>query len=229
MEIIASALHPIPALVWGERAFAALGVRLVCKNYLLVIEDDAFDAAVQRLRSSNFRDWSWSYGCAVPNSYQSGLTQNIYRSVVNGYRYLDQNSARFLFPVEQQSTSSTAKVVLLPSSYAHLHLKSMSQNIARRDDNIIYPDGAALLQSFVQTIVREPTPGKWTSKLDMWSITYVYGELMLADDVLDLCDDEKAKDWFNDAIQRFGNGIDRVTCTKRLGRVGYDERLARIP
>lgn len=50
---------------------------------------------------------------------------------------------------------------------------------------------------------------------------------MLDDDTMDACDDEEAKAWFDENILRFSGGIDRVTCTKRLGRVGYDESLAR--
>ena len=61
----------------------------------------------------------------------------------------------------------------------------------------------------------------------MWTISYVYGELILDDDTLDVCDDEEAKAWFNDNILRFSGGINRVTCKKRLGRVGFDESLAR--
>ncbi|KAJ4232215.1 hypothetical protein NW759_002602 [Fusarium solani] len=69
--------------------------------------------------------------------------------------------------------------------------------------------------------------GGWVSSLRMWAITHLYGDLMLGDDVLDSCDDEEAKAWFNKRIRRYSGGIDRVTCTKRLGKVGYDENLAR--
>ncbi|KAK2616249.1 hypothetical protein QQS21_000884 [Conoideocrella luteorostrata] len=193
---------------------------------MLVIEDALFETAVQQLRSLGFRDWTWSYGCVDPNFYQGRLKQNIYRSIVHEYSNLDQNSARFLFPLEQQST---AKVVLLPFSYTHLHFELVSNNISSCDGNIYYPDGNVLLQSFVQTLVRESVIGMWTSNLEMWSISYVYGELMFDDDVLDSCNDEEAKAWFNKNIQRFDGGIDRFTCTKRLGRVGYDEALARSP
>lgn len=115
----------------------------------------------------------------------------------------------------------------LPSSYAHIGVRSAPDDALTRHGNILYPDGALLLQSLVRTLVREPVAGMWTSSLGMWAISYVYGELMLGDDVLDACGDSEAKVWFNGNIQRFGHGIDRVTCTKRLGRAGYDESLAR--
>lgn len=50
---------------------------------------------------------------------------------------------------------------------------------------------------------------------------------MVDDSVLDMCGDEEAKHWFNKKILRFDGGMDRITCTKRLGKVGYDESLAR--
>ncbi|PHH58464.1 hypothetical protein CDD81_5753 [Ophiocordyceps australis] len=224
MEFIASALGSIPALVWGERAIAALGVRLVCDNYMLVIEDSDFDDAVHQLRSAGFQEWAWSYGSLNPSFYKGRLMETIYRRIVNEYGNLDQNSARFVFPPQLQST---AKVVLLPSSYTHIRVRLVPGDALPRDGNIIYPDGALLLQSFVQTLVRELVAGMWTSSLGMWAISYVYGELMLGDDVLDACDDQEAKVWFNESIQRSSQGIDRITYTKRLGRAGYDENLAR--
>lgn len=193
------------------------------QNYMLVIEDADVDDAARRLRSAGFQDFTWSYGSLEPGFYQGRLRENIYRRIVHDYSNLDQNSARFLFPPAQQST---AKISLLPSSYAHFCVKSALDDAVTRHGNIIYPDGAPLLQSFVQKLVREPVPGMWTSSLDMWAVSYVYGELMLGDDILDACDDE-AKDWFNECIQRFDRGIDRVTYTKRLGRAGFDESLAR--
>ncbi|KAF4511549.1 hypothetical protein G6O67_003332 [Ophiocordyceps sinensis] len=225
MDSIAHALGSITALLWGERAIVALGVRIVCEHYMLVVEDADFDDAAQQLRSAGFQEWAWSYGSLEPSFYQDRLKENIYRRIVKDFANLDRISARFLFPPQQQK--ATAKVVLLPSSYAHVRVSSVPNDASSRHGNIIYPNAALLAQSFVQTLIREPAAGMWTSCLRMWAISYVYGELMLGDDVLDACDDEEAKRWFNERIRRFGEGIDRVTCTKRLGRVGYDERLAR--
>lgn len=58
----------------------------------------------------------------------------------------------------------------------------------------------------------------WKSRLETWSISYVYGELPISDDALDSCTDEEAQPWFNKNVQRYSDGVDRVTCTKRLGR-----------
>ncbi|QPG95476.1 hypothetical protein C2857_000824 [Epichloe festucae Fl1] len=224
MEFIASALGPIQGLLWGERAIAALGVCLVCDNYMIVIRNADFDDAVQRLRSAGFEDWVWSYGSLDPNFYKGRLKENIYRRIVKEFDSLDKNSARFTFPSEKQMT---AKVALLPSSYTHVQFDSLTESAVSRDGNILYPDAAVLVRSFVQTLVREPVLGMWTSSLSMWAVSYIYGELMLGDDVLDDSDDDGARDWFNKSIRRSAQGIDRITYTKRLGRVGYDENLAK--
>ena len=200
---------------------------------MLVIEDADFENAVQKLRSAGFRASTWSYACREPELYEGRMLQNIYRNLTTQYSNLDQHSARFLFPLDQSpsergpSESSTDKVVLLPSSYAHISVQSTLDGRFTRDGNMFYPNGAVLLESFVRVLVREPFGGHWTSNLTMWAITYLYGDLMLDDDILDSCDDEAAKAWFNKGIRRFAGGIDRITITKRLGRVGFDERLAK--
>lgn len=194
------------------------------QNYMLVIRDADFDDAVQRLRLAGFEDWVWSYGSLDPNFYKGRLKENIYRRIVKEFDSLDKNSARFIFPSEKQIT---AKIALLSSSYAHIRFDSVIESAVSRDGNILHPDAAVLLRSFVQTLVREPVLGMWTSTLSMWAISYIYGELMLGDDVLDECDDDGARGWFNQSIRRSAQGIDRITYTKRLGRVGYDENLAK--
>ena len=200
---------------------------------MLVVEDADFEDAVQKLRSAGFRTSTWSYGCREPELYEGRMLQDLYRRLTTEYDNLDQHSARFLFPTEQSpsergpSESSTEKVALLPSSYAHISVKSTLDERFTRDGNMFYPNGALLLESFVRVLVREPLEGLWTSDLTIWAITYLYGDLMLDDNVLDSCDDEAAKAWFNKDIRRFAGGIDRVTITKRLGRVGFDERLAK--
>ena len=184
---------------------------------MLVIEDADFDHAVGQLRSAGFQDCAWSYGPLNPDFYKGKSKENIYRRIIKDYGNLDRNSTRFFFPPEQQNT--TAKIVLLPSSYTHIRT---SDDVLTSGGNVHYPNATPLLRSFVQTLVREPLKGMWTSNLDMWAISYVYGELMVSDDALDSCDEDEVKTWFNESIQRSHGGIDRVTCTKRLGKVDYD-------
>jgi len=225
MDLIASVLGDIPVLVWGERAMYALGVQLVGDNYVFVVDDVDFDDAVQRLRLGGFRDCSWSYGSREPSFYKEKRLEHIYRRIVNEYSNVDRNSTRFFFP---SGELGRCKIVLLRSSYAHICVRSTRDEEITRDGNLIWPNAALLLRSFVQILVREPVDGMWTASLSTWVISYLYGQLKLSDDVLDACDDEDARAWFNERIRRFDGGLDCVTRTKRLGRVDYGERLASL-
>lgn len=187
---------------------------------MLVIDDVVFEAAVQQLRKAEFQECPWSYGSLNPDFYTGTIRERIYRRIIKEYSNLDQHSVRFLFPTQEQSNT---KVVLLPTSYANIRVEHDSNEMLTVGSNIYYPNGPRLLRSFVQTLVREPVIGMWTSTLHMWSISYLYGELLLNDDTLDSCGDDTAMVWFSENIRRFSGGIDRVTCTERLGRRGYNK------
>lgn len=192
---------------------------------MLVIDDEDLDAATQKLKQNGFREAPWSYGSRDdPTLYTDPKMKQIHRLMAQEYSNLDKHSLRFQFPTDKQAK---ARVVLLPSSYAHISTTSIPKDRFIHEDNFFYPDAPLLLESFVRTIVKEPEMSQWTSNLEMWAITYLYGDLMLDDGVLDSCDDEEVKAWFNENIQREEGGMDRITCTKRLGKAGYDESLAR--
>ncbi|RTE73150.1 hypothetical protein BHE90_012413 [Fusarium euwallaceae] len=215
MECISSALGPIKAILWGERACGYLGAPVVCDDYMLIIQDEHIHDAATQLQAAGFHPCSWSFGSRKPEVYKTDQAQRLYRSITRGYRNLDRVSIRFLFPTVEPD--EIAKVVLLPSSYAHI---SASNNTLQLQANIFCPDARQLLTSFVRTIVREPFDGMWTSNLTVWAISYTYGYSALSEDVLDSCDDDEAKSWFNKEIRRFGGGFDRTTITKRLGKGG---------
>ncbi|KAJ8456371.1 hypothetical protein ONZ45_g18745 [Pleurotus djamor] len=67
MNSIASAMEPIPAILWGDRAIGALGARVVCEDYMLVVDDVDYDDAMGRLRSAGFQDCDWSCGSVAPD------------------------------------------------------------------------------------------------------------------------------------------------------------------
>ncbi|RMZ79377.1 hypothetical protein DV738_g3306, partial [Chaetothyriales sp. CBS 135597] len=219
MDCIASALKPIKAIFWGEGAMARLGVPIVWEHYMFVIEDADFATAVQQLQAAGFQDCPWSYGSREPEFYKIRSIEHIYHEIVSNYSNLDRVAVRFRFPAAEPTATQTQKIVLLPSSYAHIRPSSPGLT---SDGSILYPDAPLLLLSFVKTAVREPCDDLWKWNLRMWAVSYVYGELMLSDDVLDSCDDEAAKTWFNEVIRRFNGGVDQVTRTKKLGRQGHN-------
>ncbi|KAM0424921.1 hypothetical protein ACHAPT_009977 [Fusarium lateritium] len=206
-------------------AVACLGVGLCVENYMLVVDDENLDMAAQKLKEAGFQEALWSYGSRDdPALYTDRKMQQIHRRVAQQYSNLDKHSIRFRFPTDELAK---ARVVLLPSSYAHISATSGSEDKFEREGNILYPNAALLLESFVRTRLSEPKKNSWALNLEMWVVTYLWGDLMLDDGILDNCDDEEVKAFFNELIRKDKGGIDRVTCTKRLGRVGYDESLAR--
>ncbi|RMD44670.1 hypothetical protein DV735_g257, partial [Chaetothyriales sp. CBS 134920] len=208
MDTIASTLTPIRAIAWGELAMSLVGVKTICnvgttfslrysvltlgKAYMLVVADADLDAAMDLLTRAGFSLASWSYGSARdPRSFTDERIQAIHRKVADDYRNLDTNSVRLEFPPE---TGVKQRVVLLRSSYTHLSLDSglMSRfSQLQKMENIYYPDKELLLESFVKTLLREPELGNpWTHELSMWATTYLWGQLMIEDTVLDSCSDE---------------------------------------
>ncbi|KAL6890506.1 hypothetical protein GGI43DRAFT_221959 [Trichoderma evansii] len=55
--------------------------------------------------------------------------------------------------------------------------------------------------------------------LHVWAVTHLWGQTMAPEDVLDGIKDDEVKAWLNKATKRFNGGIDRITVTKRKGRV----------
>ncbi|KAH8881905.1 hypothetical protein GQ53DRAFT_812420 [Thozetella sp. PMI_491] len=89
------------------------------------------------------------------------------------------------------------------------------------DGFLYYPHLPVLLESLIRARLRLPENAAtfWALMLEVWAITYLWAQTMAPEDVLDGIEDEKVKAWFNKAIKRFEGGIDRVTITKRKGRV----------
>ncbi|KAI9875801.1 MAG: hypothetical protein M1830_007992, partial [Pleopsidium flavum] len=127
------------------------------------------------------------------------------------------------------------RVVLLRSSYVHLTPPieaalpssthtfpgSLSTSHFYVDNNLYYPDKVQLLESLIKVILEDKDTGylkTWQTLLRAWAISYVYGELNVENDALDVCEDADVKSWFNKAIRRDQGGLDR-TITKRKGRI----------
>ena len=75
-----------------------------------------------------------------------------------------------------------------------------------------YPNVVELLQSIIAVYLEErehTSIRNWQVKLSGWAFGYLYGELLLRDDVLDTCENEMVRECFNKRIKR-GTGIPRV-------------------
>ena len=185
---------------------------------MLVPSDSEYELAAQKLVEAGFRPAPWTYAITNPqNVADDEIGRRILLRGSKGYENLDANSLRFQFPA---GFTGPERVVLLRSSYVGLRPPSDPESIQRFscEDNLYYPDAALLLESFVKTLLQEK-PGSWRLVLQAWALTYIYGMLMVEDTILDSCDDESVKLWFNDKIRRGNGGRDRVTVTKRVGKV----------
>ena len=184
---------------------------------MLVPSDSDYDLATQKLVKAGFRPAPWTYAITDPQLLRNDeIARRTLLDGDDGYGNLDANSVRFQFPA---GYSGPDRVVLLRSSYVGIRPPSDPETMQRFscDDNLYYPDTALLLESFVKTLLQE-TPGSWRYLLEAWAIAYIYGMLMVEDTLLDPCDDEAVKLWFNENIRRGNGGLDRVTVSKRVGK-----------
>jgi hypothetical protein len=184
---------------------------------MLVPSDSEYDLAAQKLVEAGFRPAPWTYAITDPQLVRDDeIGRRTLLRGDDGYGNLDANSLRFQFPA---GFSGPERVVLLRSTYVGVRPPSDPESMQRFscNNNLYYPDAALLLESFVKTLLQE-IPGSWRHLLQAWAIAYIYGMLMVEDTVLDSCDDESVKLWFNERIRRGNGGLDRGTVSKRAGK-----------
>ena len=184
---------------------------------MLIPSESDFDLAARKLVKAGFRPAPWSYGIIDPKLLPDDeITRRINPMEIPGYQMLDNNSVRFQFPA---GLTGPERVVLLRSTYIGLTPLSDLSLMQRFHchENLYYPKKAPLLESFIRTLLQD-SPGFWRDSLEGWSISYVYGILMVEDTVLDSCEEESVRSWFNEKIRRGKGGLDRTTVTKRVGK-----------
>ncbi|KAL6787078.1 hypothetical protein J3E68DRAFT_418700 [Trichoderma sp. SZMC 28012] len=89
------------------------------------------------------------------------------------------------------------------------------------DGFLYYPRLPVLLETIIRARLRVPEEklSYWATMLEVWAIAYLWAPTMAPYDILDGIEDEEVKAWFNKKTRRFNGGMDRVTITKRKGRV----------
>lgn len=202
---------------------------------MLVPDEKDMEKAMKKLEEAGFQHTPWSYATIDPKILSTEpVTQRIHDGFIRGYQRLDAHSVRYHFP---PSFRRTEKVVLLQSSYVHLcpppdpaSSVGLSQTLPANsaisphfyaENNLYYPDKVTLLESFIKVILDDKDTGylrMWHTLLGGWAVSYVYGQLNVANDALDGCEDADVREWFNKAIHRARGGLDR-SITKRHGRV----------
>lgn len=217
-ESVIQALHPIKVVVWGEQAMAFLGAVTLLNSYMLIPSESDFNLAAQKLVKAGFRPAPWSYGIIDPKLLPDDeitRRRRINPMEIPGYQMLDNNSVRFQFPA---GLTGPERVVLLRSTYVGLTPPSDPSSMQRFHchENLYYPKKAYLLESFIRTLLQD-SPGFWRDLLEGWSISYMYGILLVGDTVLDSCEEESIRSWFNENIRRGKGGLN-TTVTKRVGK-----------
>ena len=182
---------------------------------MLIPSDSDFDTAAEKLLEAGFRPAPWSYGALVPE-FLPELRTKLDPMRMSGYEIVDDNCVRFKFP--ENIHSGPERVVLLRSAYTKLSPPGDSKSMGRflNQDNLYYPDKALLMESFIKTLLQSSS-GTWYQSLRCWTISYMYGMSIVNDTVLDSCDDERIRLWFNETIRRGKGGLD-MTVTKRKGK-----------
>ena len=198
---------------------------------MLIPSESDFETSVQKLVEEGFRPAPWTYGKLGPDSPSGSEDSSIGSETIrcrdpmrwHEYEMLDDNSVRFLFP---EGNSRAETVVLLRSAYVGLsppppHSQADTSSSTQRfycEENYYFPDKALLMESFIKTLLQEDSPSSWRLLLTCWTISYMYGLKDVKDTVLDTCDDETVKKWFNEKIRRGKGGIDKTTVSKRVGK-----------
>ncbi|KAI9742568.1 MAG: hypothetical protein M1818_003708 [Claussenomyces sp. TS43310] len=200
LAFVADVLQPIKLVVWGELAVRHLGVPVAHSA-----------SSVSIGRSVLLRILPRAMEMTSPNA----CTQALNLPTTN----LDAATVRFHYPDEKKHVQRT---VLPPASYIRLSIPQTpfdaSEHFATPHGssqlpfyihgNLYYPNVFLLLQSIIMVYLEEQKHtdvGDWRIKLATWAIAYLYGELSLRDDILDACQDEGVKDFFNKKINR-GSG-----------------------
>ena len=145
-----------------------------------------------------------------------------------GYRNLDQSTTCFNYPVHYNSKT---QLILIPSSYVHLSVSTVTPTASARTStiheydaygNMFYPLERTLLESFIRVILRDgdgTTISIWEESLRAW-IAHMRGYLEVNNDAVDECPDKEVVEWFSHHFGRkrelkFGPWDLRVS--KRLG------------
>src|ERR1700722_10957289 len=201
--------------------------------YTIVVRDEDYQVAIRKLLDSQFV-------CTVPNrnpppDFMQHLPdpKAVLAEINEGYRRLDLSSTTFNHP--SRYSEREEQVVLIPNSFAHLPLRPIDSTSSAGGprqifptshydaySNLFYPLEQALIESFVKAVVddeKDTNFSTWGQLLRSW-ISMMVGYLDVNNDILDMCEDEQAVEWFS---ARFGRKREAVSgpmdrrITKRLG------------
>ncbi|OOF92549.1 hypothetical protein ASPCADRAFT_408587 [Aspergillus carbonarius ITEM 5010] len=239
------ALYPLPVVQWGPLALAQLGVPIVVGIHMLVVLDQDYLQAEQKLVDCGFRPRSPKRIPRPEILKDLPNSKKVIKEIDFGYRRLDQATKLFDYPVHLPER--TEQVVLIPNSFCHLDVHTMGDDLRFTLPEYdvygheLYPHERTLVKSFVMAAVDDESIDDngflditaWGDTLRSW-ISMMVGYLGIENEVLDDLDDERAVAWYSQNFGRiheetYGPWDRRIT--KRLGsgkEFAYDKRGVKL-
>ncbi|KAI9668754.1 MAG: hypothetical protein M1831_000823 [Alyxoria varia] len=226
--------HPVPVSLWGPLALDYLGVPIVVGVHNVVVQDEAYSDAIQKLVASGFERTDFDRKPPAEVLERLPDPERTVSKLNEGYKNLDRSSTTFKYP--SRLSGPQEQVVLIPNSFAHLPVWPFKSTLNPETSqaafaeshyniygNLAYPLEQALTESFVKAAVDEGTDtsdiSHWGELLRSW-ISMMVGYLEVENNVLDGCDDTRAVEWFSVNFGRKREAIhgpfDRRV-SKRLG------------
>ncbi|OJD17309.1 hypothetical protein AJ78_02597 [Emergomyces pasteurianus Ep9510] len=229
---LSTILQPLTVIPWGSLAMWYLGVPIVCGATMVVVQDDDYTVAIEKLENAGFAR-------SIPNrtpplEVMEGHPnpQQMLEEINAGYKHFDCSCAVFDYPQDDPAEKGL-QVYLFPNAFTHIPLGEISyppNNITyaattKQFDtykNLRYPLEQALVESFVIAAIDEETESgysAWGESLRSW-ISMMTGYLEVNNDILDHCSDKQAVEWYSTNFGRiheakFGPMDRRIS--KRLG------------
>ncbi|KAJ5558948.1 hypothetical protein N7461_002920 [Penicillium sp. DV-2018c] len=211
-----------------------LGVPIAVGAPMIVVRDDDYTDAIKKLEKAGF-DRTVPNRAPHPQILEElPNPQQVLDDINAGYKRLDRSCAVFNYP-QGDPAEKSLQLYLIPNSYAHVLRDDTPDPSTRIGDtaqttpgrfqsygSLHYPLEQALVESFVKVAIEEETEtgfSAWGETLRSW-VSMMTGYLEVDNDVLDMCPDKRAVDWYSHNFGRireanFGPFDRRIT--KRLG------------
>ncbi|KAL4784316.1 hypothetical protein BJX76DRAFT_357164 [Aspergillus varians] len=152
-------LQPRTVIPWGALAMWYLGVPIAVGAPMVVVQDDDYTDAIQRLESAGFNRSVPNRAPPLEIMEDHPNPQQVLEERNAGYQRLDQSCAVFDYP-QGDPAEKALQVYVVPNSFAHLFQEDIPRPSTGLGDtaptmrfesygNLYYPLEKALVESFV--------------------------------------------------------------------------------
>ncbi|GKZ24618.1 hypothetical protein AbraIFM66951_012022 [Aspergillus brasiliensis] len=228
---LSETLHPINVIPWANVAMWYLGVPIVVVAPMMVVRDDDYAAAIEKLERAGFTKSAPNRTPCPEIMADHPDPQRLMEEINAGYKRVDRYSTVLDYPQDDPEHKGM-QLYLFPDSFAHIFPDSRNASIAlggtastnrfHTYGNLHYPLEPVLVESFVKAAIDEEAEmefSTWAAILACW-VSQMSGYLEVNNDILDHCEDEKAVEWYSvnfGRIYEAKNGPRDRRISKRLG------------